>query len=119
MWVKLNREDESTYPPPYKRLLFCNVLPTCFSRGGVDMYEGERPFYVMRTKYDLFSGVYIPDYRCRRNPDMTDFPLLTLFDDYERIVNSRVHYWQLAPEPPVEIVDLIEPIFRSANEDCV
>jgi hypothetical protein len=44
-------------------------------------------------------------------------PLLRLFDDYERDVTYRVQYWQLAPEPPVEINDTFEDVFRKVDEN--
>ena len=112
MWTKIVIEDESTYPPPYKRLLFC----AC-TEPRADEYA-PRPFDVRRTSYDLFAGVYMPDYRGKKYPDLQDvFPLLRLLDDYERNVISRVQYWQLAPEPPVEINDTFEDTFRKVNEN--
>lgn len=95
MWTKLIREDDSTYPPPYKRLLFCFC-----QKPPANMYA-PRPFEVRVLCYDLFSGVYLPDSKGK----------IKLFDDYEREVTSRVQYWQLAPEPPVEINDTFEETF--------
>jgi hypothetical protein len=113
MWTKIIIDDKSTYPPPYKRLLFCTLAEV-----SADVYA-PKPFWERRTKYHLYTGVYIPDYRGEEYPELKDvFPLLRLLDDYERNVTSSVDYWQLAPEAPIEINDTFENTFRRVNENA-